>query len=127
MNDIPVEKKLELVHQLRSKYNENQSDMMNREMLLYGRTMSGNRNQLDYSTDKAREYFNHTDDNEAEGIFKDDTLKLRYALAAVLFVLIILFDVNGKNLAGISMDRLFAAIETDYEDSLNNWIEVLSQ
>lgn len=103
MSDFSVEKKLELVQQVRSKYYQNQSDMMNREQILYGRSEK---------------------ENEEEGIFKDGTLKLRYALAAVLAATIILFDRSGQSLGGISMEEIFTAIETDYEKAIEAWIAV---
>ena len=40
MSDFSVEQKLELVQQVRSQYYRNQSDLMNREQILYGRTLT---------------------------------------------------------------------------------------
>ena len=38
MNDITVDKKLQLINQVRSQYNKDQYDLQHREQLLYGRT-----------------------------------------------------------------------------------------
>ena len=115
MNDISVEQRLELVKQVRSKYYENQSDMMNREQILYGKSVN---------TRDMGDFYQLKTDNESkeDGIFKDGTLKLRYALAAVALLTIILFDKSEKTLGGISMNEVFTAIQKDYEEVIDAWI-----
>ena len=125
MSDFSVEKKLELVNQVRSTYHQNQSDLMNREMLLYGRTYP-KKEEATIEYDRQREYYNHTHQESEEGIFRDGTAKIRWMLAAVFLMTVILFDRNGKCIAGISMERVFAMIETDYEESVDTLIEAMS-
>lgn len=115
MSDFPVEKKLELVQQVRSRHYQNQSDMMNREQILYGRTWAKRPENEGYHIEP------HSG-NEEEGIFRDNTLKIRFAIAAVLFLLIILIDQGGQTVAGISMEKVFSIIETDYEAAIDAWV-----
>ena len=58
---------------------------------------------------------------------KLSTGKLRMAFAAIFFVLVILFDVNGKSLAGISTKQLFKTLETDYGKIAENWVATVKQ
>lgn len=55
----------------------------------------------------------------------EGTFRLRFALAGTLFLLVILFDMSGKKLAGISTEQLFKAISTDYETVVETWLEVI--
>lgn len=118
MSDISVEKKLELVQQIRSRHYQNQSDLMNREQILYGRPLTQRPANLNSNS-----YIHQTEsgENPEEGIFKDNTIKIRYALAAVLLVTIILFDKTGNTIAGISMEQVFSYISTDYEAVIDAW------
>ena len=118
MSDFSVEQKLELVQQVRSQYYRNQSDLMNREQILYGRTLTRKPQE---------EYYPQTSpsDPNAESLITDNTLKLRYGLAAVLMLLIILFDKSGTSIAGVSMEQVFSFIETDYEKAIDAWVNTL--
>lgn len=123
MSDISVEQRLELVKQVRSKYYENQSDMMNREQILYGKAFPKNQEIIRNPRDTVDFYQRNIDtESEGEGIFKDGTLKIRYALAAVAFITIVLLDKSEKTLAGISMNDVFTSIQTDYEETIENWV-----
>ena len=51
--------------------------------------------------------------------------RLRFALAGILFLLVIIFDISDKKLAGISTEQFFRAIETDYETIAETWLEAL--
>lgn len=118
MSDFSVEQKLELVQQVRSRYYRNQSDLMNREQILYGKALTRtpetefHQPQLSSQTTQ-------------EPLITDNTVKLRYALAAVLMLLIILFDRSGTTIAGISMQQVFSAIENDYEEAIDAWVSTL--
>ena len=111
MEDISVEKKMELVHQVRSQYQKNQYDLMNRESLLYGKTYTANTGYTPPPSDS----------------HKDSTLKIRYALAVLLLLSIIILDRSGKSFAGISMKQVFQAIEADFEDTLEFWASEIKQ
>lgn len=116
MSDVPIEKKLELIRQIRARNYQNQSDLINREQILYGRTGSGiSEPTIPYS------FQQESTENLEENIFRDNTLKLRYALAAVLLVTIILLDRTEGTIAGVSMERVFSYIAVDYEAAVDAW------
>ncbi len=113
MSDTTVEKKLELVQQIRSQYNKNQFDLLNREQILYGRTMP--REQP------------YTYDNPTEEVIPvGSTFKLRLFVAGILFVLIIALDVTGKSLAGLETGKIFTILAQDYEQEIDEWVEAKS-
>ena len=107
MGEITVEKKLELIQQVRTRQYRDQSDMLNRERILYGKPLS-DRTEI-YNAD------NSISDG-TEGVFKDNTVKLRYAIAGVLFLIIILLDKTGHSFAGVPMDKVFTVLEQNYDD-----------
>ena len=115
MSDIPVEKRLELVHQVRSQYHRNQSDLMSREQILYGRSA--------YRDNIEKELINSKDEVSEEGIFRDNTFGLRLALAGLLLLTFIIFDKTGKGIAGITTDALTQAIASDYGQAVEAWAE----
>ncbi len=134
MSDISMEQKLELVNQIRSQYHRNQSDLMNREQILYGRssardveyrtTHSDYRNYSDYREHRDfMEYSGAKAGTDEEGILSDNTFKIRLALAGVLFLIVVMFDKTGKSLAGISTNQVFQAIATDYGANMEEWVE----
>lgn len=118
MSDFSVEQKLELVQQIRSQYYRNQSDLMNREHILYGRTQIKSPEQEYYN-------YNSSSTDTEENLLTDNTVKIRYLLSAVLLLLVILFDKSGTTLAGISMEEIFTMIETDYEEVVETWADSL--
>lgn len=118
MSDFSVEQKLELVQQVRSRYYRNQSDLMNREQILYGKALTRTPETEFHQPQLSSE-------TTQEPLITDNTVKLRYALAAVLVLLIILFDKSGTTIAGISMQQVFSAIENDYEEAIDAWVSTL--
>lgn len=118
MSDFSVEQKLELVQQVRSRYYRNQSDLMNREQILYGKALTRTPETEFHQPQLSSE-------TTQEPLITDNTVKLRYALAAVLVLLIILFDKSGTTIAGISMEQVFSAIENDYEEAIDAWVSTL--
>jgi len=113
MNDIPVEKKLELVQQVRSQYRRNQSDLMNREQILYGRNISQER--------IGREYLKTEEQPKEEGILLDNTFCIRLALSCVLLITFILLDQTGKGIAGIHTDQIAQVIASDFGEAVETW------
>lgn len=59
-------------------------------------------------------------------LFDDDTFRIRLAVAAVLVVLVILFDVSGNTLAGISTERLYQVIAIDYGAVIDVFVQNLN-
>lgn len=117
MSDIPIERKLQLVSQLRSQYHKNRYDMANREQILYGRSSLSPEERLqeyDASYD--------TYDFERENVSHSSSFKLRLVLAVFLLGGIILLDKNGIKIAGTDMQQVFRAISVDYYSELEKVI-----
>lgn len=53
-------------------------------------------------------------------IWGEDTFKIRLAIAVVLLLLVMLFDISGRNFVGIPMNALYRAIATDYGTLIEN-------
>ena len=118
MSEVPIEKKLELVHQIRSQYKQNQSDLLMRERILYGRTSS-------HETEPSSTG-NYEKLPEPETVLRDGTFKIRFALAVVLFVTIIVLDKSGSTVNGISTEKLFQAIALDYGTVMVEWLNTVN-
>lgn len=114
MSDISVTKKLELIKQIRSRYQQDRYDMFHRERLLYGRTTP-----IPAEDDELME----ADAGEEESF---STLPLRVLVAVGLFVMIILCDMSGKSFLGIQASQCFSAISADYESSITQWADAAS-
>lgn len=108
MNHISTEQKMELVHQVRSKYNRDQYDLSNRERILYGRSTA--RPQNDYH-ESLSGYEPYGDPDQEAPV---STFRLRLLLALIVGIGIILLDGYGIKLGGISTDQIFEAIAEDY-------------
>lgn len=116
MNDISMEKRLELVKQVRSQHQRNQCDMFSREQILYGRTsMTGEEGHFQESA----EY--HQEDSPRS------FLKLRIFLALVLAAGAVFLKENEIEIAGITMEEVFQAISADYYHDITELAAALSQ
>ena len=111
MDDITTEKKLELIHQIRSQHNKNQYDLSNREHILYGKTS--------YRTTVDREIV-------PEEIATSESLKFRSVLAGMLLVFAILFDYFGVQPGGMQMQQIFNMIAADYQENVSSFINTMS-
>lgn len=112
MSDITMEKKLKLVQQIRSQYDQNQYDLSNREQLLYGRTSCRDTDLPEILSEGQ---------THATGSFR-----IRMLLACLLFLFIVAADQLGISPAGISVHSVFEMIETDYQENMDDILEVLS-
>lgn len=65
-------------------------------------------------------------DSEAEGIFEDGTVKIRFAIAAVLLVVVIILDINNKSIVGITTERLYQAIAMDYGTVIDTFVRTIN-
>ena len=65
-------------------------------------------------------------ENREDNNIPESTLRIRFALAGILFLLVIIFDLSGKNLAGISTEHFFRAVSTDYGTIVETWLETFS-
>ena len=109
MNDATVEQKLELVQQIRSQYNKNQYDLLNREQILYGRALPRD----SYTYENPAE--------EAEPV--RSTFKLRLFAAGLLFILLVALDITGKSIACFETGKIFTILAQDYEKQIDAWVE----
>ncbi len=115
-----MEKKLQLVQQVRSRYNENQYDMSNRERLLYGRTSAAGKPDYNQSL-----YYdeNVLPDSDGDSV---SSFKLRFFIALVLFGIVVFMDRSHVAIGGISSEKLYGMISADYEEKIEDWVEALS-
>ena len=132
MSDITMEQRLQLVNQVRSRYHQDQNDLLHREQLLYGKTSidrlrrdakSTYRRNFNYAgnngSGESMEYDPYDPDGEfpvsqTEPSFGPNAFRLRFMAAVGMFVLILMLDRNGKDLFGMSTDQIFRSIAKDY-------------
>lgn len=118
MSEITVEKKLELMRQIRSRNERDRFDMSRREQIVYGKSMGTMAQSLPQTT------FMDDEDYEEQGL---PTFPLRALLSVALFLLIIICDLSGKSFLGINANQCFAAISKDYESSITAWVDAASE
>lgn len=116
MSNFTVDKKMELMRQIRSRYQKDRNDLFRREQLLYGKTSFYPAEEIGM-----REMTDLEDEGEPI-----QTFPLRVLLAVALFLLIIICDMSGKSFLGIRAEQCFSAISADYEDSITTWVETVS-
>ena len=126
MGNISTEQKLQLIRQIRSQHSRDQSDLMARERLLYGRT--GDYLHEGYR-ESSKDLGTAAGDNY-EGLYDDMTANppgrnmfaLRLLAALVLLILFILMDKKDCPFLGVRTSEVFAMIENDYYEQLEEWI-----
>ena len=110
MSDVTMEQRLQLVKQIRSRYNEDRFDLSNRERILYGRSSrpadSFSEMQEDAAWDTPVSFF-----------------RVRLVTAIILLVTVIAIDLNGTKIAGITSEDIFRAISADYGNMLDSWMD----
>ena len=110
-SEINTEKRLQLLKQVRSRYNEDQRDMTKRELILYGRSSRPVSDDLEQKVPS---------DAEHASFFR-----IRLVLAVLVFAAVIFIDMNGIEMAGITAEKIFQAISADYyEEVLESWAEI---
>lgn len=107
MANIPTEKKMQLVHMIREENKSNQLKLRNRENILYGRPFT----PALYSVEESEE--------EATAV---STLKLRFLLAAGLFVAYLVLDMGGGSILGKNAGDLYLMMEEDYQSNVFDFI-----
>ena len=112
-NKVNMETRLQLVKQIRTKYNEDQRDLMDRELILYGKSS--------HSTAKDSSGQEASPDEAPVSFFR-----IRLILAIILFAAVILMDMDDIEMAGITADKIFQAISADYEEVIDSWTQSLS-
>lgn len=120
--DYRLEKKLQLVRQVRSRYSEDQYDLSNRERLLYGKTDLPGREAVSPYADAG-----YSDDwRYAEPEESPSSIKLRFLLAVLLFGAVVFLDQSHTPSGRITAEKIYSAISADYEDQLKDWVEAIS-
>lgn len=114
MKNVSSEQKLQLIQQIRSRYNEDRYDMRERERILYGR-------------ESVRPWEEDDMDPEREQQRPQSTFRLRILLAVLLFAAVVMMDSNKTSLGGLTAEKIYQIISADYEDKLEEWVETLSQ
>ncbi len=135
MSEITTEQKLRLVQQVRSRYNEDQYDLSNRERLLYGRTGPNADSRERYDPDSAAErqsmryeaYGDGYGNSLPSGENPFSFFRLRFLLAALLLAAVIVMDKNGIDVAGITSEKIYEMISADYEEKIELWVEAMSR
>lgn len=110
ISKISTEKRLQLLKQIRSRYNEDQRDLTKRELILYGRS------SRPVSENPEQEV---PPDAEHASFFR-----IRLVLAVLIFAAVIFMDMNGMEMAGITAEKIFQAISADYEEVIDSWTDV---
>lgn len=126
--DYRLEKKLQLVRQVRSRYSEDQYDLSNRERLLYGKTDLPGRDTVSPYADAgysdgwryAGERFSEPEEESPS------SMKLRFLLAVLLFGAVVFLDQSHTAAGRITAEKIYSAISADYEDQLKDWVEAIS-
>ena len=121
MSDATMEQKLRLVQQVRSRYQEDQYDLSQRERILYGRTGVGLRRT---GYDDSYEDFYRERDMPVQG--EISSFRLRLFLAMFLAMLLIIMDINHMTVAGITSEKIYEVISADYEEVLETWAEAIA-
>lgn len=111
MSDVSMEQRLRLVRQVRSKYNADQHDLSDREMILYGRSS------------RPVESFPEGESDVVPPDGQVSFFRVRVLFAILLLGAVILMDSNGMEMAGITADKVFQAISADYEDVIDTWAQ----
>lgn len=115
MKDVTMEQKLQLVKQIRSRYNEDQYDMCNREQILYGRSSLRDNRAL------------HSAEEEGEAPpARGSSFKLRLSAALLFFLMVVLMETNGLKVAGITTEKIYQMISADYEQKIDEWVETFA-
>lgn len=118
MGQIDINKKLELIRDIRMSQQNNRAVMGRREQIVYGRPKPLiSRGEL-YSLES-------TAVNEAVPAETDDTVhslrsfKIRLLIAVILFAVFFLLDRTGQNIAGITANQVSEAVSSDSNDIPN--------
>ena len=107
---VDTEKRLQLVKQIRSKYNEDQRDLTNRELILYGKSTRPITEEL-------------YEQQEQPEVGQISFFRIRLVIAVLLFAAVIFMDMDNMEMAGITAEKIFQAISADYKDVLETWAE----
>lgn len=112
-NHFDIEKKLELMQQVRSRYDRDRNDLAHREFILYGKTEEAGNITVPGMPQTQEEP-------------PVSTFMLRVMLSAGLFLLLIICDLSGNPFFGMPTEQCFQALSKDYESSITQWVNAAS-
>ena len=112
MSDVTTEQKLRLIQQVRSRYNQNQLDLSNRERIIYGKSLS----KLPYD---------ERETNVSDVKPLPSTFRIRLILALLLGATVISMDRNDIKIAGITSDQIYQAISADFEENIEKMVAAM--
>jgi len=118
--DVTTEQKLRLVQQVRSRYQEDQYDLSNRERILYGRS------SMPPETKYVSTYRDLYDEPVEPADGAVSFFRLRLLAAVFLLAAVIIMDKNDIKVAGITTEQIFQAISADYDEKIEEWVEAVS-
>lgn len=121
-SDVTTEQKLRLVQQVRSRYQEDQYDLSNRERILYGRTSVPLESKYVSAYRDTYSYDEPLAPADSSAFF----FRLRLLAAVFLLAAVIIMDKNGIKVAGITAEQIFQAISADYDEKIEEWVEAVS-
>lgn len=114
MSDFTVDKKLQLVQQVRSQYDRNQYDLQNRERILYGKTQDIYRG-IDGDVNPYAPLYGGEEDSAIPVHFS--TFKLRLVVSIMLLLGILVLDRTGGAFFGIQAKDVFTFIQEDFSQT----------
>lgn len=115
MRDVTTEQRLRLVQQVRSRYQENQYDLSNRERILYGKS---------FVREAPENPQQENPDIDPKPI---SSFKLRLIIAVLLGAAVIFMDRNDIKIAGITSEQVYQAISADFEENIEKMAAAMSQ
>lgn len=121
MSGTTIEQRLRLVRQVRSRYQEDQCDLSDRERILYGRASTApERTEYGYG---AGDPYGAA---EAPAETEVSSFRLRLFLAMFLVMAVVVMDRNDMAVAGITPEKVYEVISEDYGDIIETWVETLA-
>ena len=113
MSDVTTEQKLRLIQQVRSRYNQNQFDLSNRERIIYGKSIS-------------KMPYDERETNASDAKPTPSTFKIRFMIALLLGITVISMDRNDIKIAGITSDQIYQAISADFEENIEKMVAAMT-
>ncbi|MDR2044532.1 MAG: hypothetical protein LBQ15_09250 [Clostridium sp.] len=118
MSDITVDKKLQLIQQVRSQYHRNQYDLVNRERILYGQTAAS------YQQEPGMAYSGAWAEHEtASRTGQFSSLRFRLMVALALLFGILILDMTDQEFWGLNAADIFTYLEKDVDVSTLEFME----
>ncbi|MCM1568238.1 MAG: hypothetical protein NC081_02175 [Roseburia sp.] len=109
-----MDRRTELIQQIRSQGHQNRYDMVSREQLLYGKS---------YGRDAA--FPPASQEKESEETQPVSTFKIRLLFALTLLMLMIMMDTTNKSIGNLSIKKISDILAVDYEAQIETQLSDL--